>query len=49
MARGLTDDIKNSSVPVYSTGGSCKVQLGQSTGGVKVGLTTGLLAEAFSV
>ena len=49
MGRGLIQDIKESSVPVYSTGESCKVQLEQGTGGSRVGLTSELLCKSFSV
>jgi glycerol-3-phosphate dehydrogenase subunit C len=49
MGRGLIEDFRNSSVPVYSTGESCKVQLEQGAGGKRVGLTTELLCSSFEV
>jgi Fe-S oxidoreductase len=48
MGEKLSNDIKRLTIPVYSTGESCKVQLEQASG-VKVGLTSELLAESFSV
>jgi FAD/FMN-containing dehydrogenase/Fe-S oxidoreductase len=48
MGRGLIQDIKDSSIPIYSTGESCKVQLEQ--GSLKsVGLTSELLSDSFGV
>lgn len=48
MGRGLIEDIKRSSMPVYSTGESCKVQLEQGAAKT-VGLTSELLCESFQV
>ncbi len=48
MGTALFDSIRTSSVPVYSTGESCALQMTQGSG-THVGLTSELLAEAFSV
>jgi Fe-S oxidoreductase len=48
MGAGLIQDIKKSSIPIYSTGESCKVQLEQ--GSTKtIGLTSELLCQSFGV
>ena len=49
MGQKLATDVMKATVPVYSTGESCKVQLEQASNGVKIGLTAELLAESFSV
>lgn len=48
MGKGLVEDIKRSTIPVYSTGESCKVQLEQGTM-KSVGLTSELLCASFGV
>ena len=48
MGRGLIEDIRNTSLPVYSTGESCKVQLDQGSG-KQVGLTSELFCQSFGV
>jgi FAD/FMN-containing dehydrogenase/Fe-S oxidoreductase len=46
MGRGLVEDIKHASKPVFSTGESCKVQLEQGSA-KEVGLTSELLCKSF--
>lgn len=48
MGAALFDGVRTASVPVYSTGESCALQMTQGSG-THVGLTSELLAEAFSV
>jgi Fe-S oxidoreductase len=48
MGAALFDSVNASSVPVYSTGESCALQMTQGSG-VHLGLTSELLAEAFAV